>query len=84
MRRARAHNNWSSLSEGRTGQKSLLVKRIYEDLSFAWEGRPARFQNSIVLGLNSGSLSVGSGLNTGHNVSMPIDRETLRFQHGIL
>ncbi|MFY9559284.1 MAG: patatin-like phospholipase family protein [Terriglobales bacterium] len=51
----------------------------YEDLSFRRKEDQRAFQNSIVLGLRHRKLSVGSGLNTGHDVSMMIDRETLPY-----
>jgi NTE family protein len=53
----------------------------YEDLSFRRKEDQRAFQNSIVLGLKQRKLSVGSGLNTGHNVSMLIDRETLAYSN---
>src|SRR6266550_666917 len=53
----------------------------YEDLSFRRKEDQRAFQNSIVLGLRHRKLSVGSGLNTGHDVSMLIDRETLAYSN---
>jgi NTE family protein len=52
----------------------------YEDLSYRRKADQSAFQNSIVLGLKHG-LSVASGLNTGHAVSMLIDRETLPYSN---
>ncbi len=51
----------------------------YEDLSYRRKEDQRAFQNSIVLGLKHRKLSVASGLNTGHEVSMLIDRETLPY-----
>lgn len=53
----------------------------YEDLSFRRKEDQRAFQNSIVLGLRHRKLSVGSGLNTGHDVNMLIDRETLAYSN---
>lgn len=50
----------------------------YEDLSYRRKEDLRAFQNSIALGLKHG-LSLPPGLNTGHQVSMLIDRETLPY-----
>ena len=51
----------------------------YEDLSYRRKEDLREFQNSIVLGLKHRALSVASGLNAGHDVSMVIDRETMAY-----
>ena len=52
----------------------------YEDLTYRRKEDSRAFQNSIVLGLKHG-LSVSSGLNAGHEVSLLIDRETLPYSN---
>ncbi len=52
----------------------------YEDLTYRRKEDLRAFQNSISLGLKHG-LSVASGLNAGHDVSMLIDRETLPYSN---
>jgi NTE family protein len=52
----------------------------YEDLTFRRKEDLRAFQNSVVLGLKHG-LSVPSGLNAGHEVSLLIDRETLPYSN---
>lgn len=61
--------DWNAIIAGRTP---------YEDLSFRRKEDVRAFQNAVSLGLKHG-LSVGSGLNAGHEVSMVIDRETLPY-----
>jgi NTE family protein len=61
--------DWDAIIGGRTP---------YEDLSYRRKEDMRAFQNSISLGLKHG-LSVASGLNAGHEVSMLIDRETLPY-----
>jgi len=53
----------------------------YEDLSFRRKEDQRAFQNSLVLGMKHRRLSVASGLNTGHDVSVLIDRETLAYSN---
>ncbi len=62
-------------------EQILAGKTPYEDLSFRRKEDMRAFQNSISLGLKQGSLSVASGLNAGHQVSMVIDRETLAYSN---
>jgi len=50
----------------------------YEDLSFRRKEDKVAFPNSILLGLRKGLLLPG-GLNAGQQISMLIDRETLRY-----
>jgi len=50
----------------------------FEDLSYRRKEDQQAFQNSVALGLKHG-LSVPSGLNAGHQVSLLIDRETLPY-----
>jgi NTE family protein len=64
--------DWAAIVAGETP---------YEDLSFRRKEDQRAFQNSIILGLRHRKLSVGSGLNTGHDVSMLIDRETLAYSN---
>jgi NTE family protein len=61
--------DWDTIITGRTP---------FEDLSYRRKEDVRAFQNSIALGLKNG-LSVASGLNAGHEVSMLIDRETLPY-----
>jgi NTE family protein len=61
--------DWDTILAGRTP---------YEDLSYRRKEDLRAFQNSISLGLKNG-LSLASGLNAGHDVSMLIDRETLPY-----
>jgi NTE family protein len=63
--------DWDIIIGGRTP---------YEDLSYRRKEDMRAFQNSIVMGLKHG-LSVASGLNAGHEVSMVIDRETLPYSN---
>jgi NTE family protein len=63
--------DWATIIGGRTP---------YEDLSYRRKEDLRAFQNSVVLGLKRG-LSVASGLNAGHKVSMVIDRETLPYSN---
>ena len=64
--------DWDSIIGGRTP---------YEDLSYRRKEDLRAFQNPIVLGLRHRKLSVASGLNAGHEVSMLIDRETLPYSN---
>jgi NTE family protein len=50
----------------------------YEDLSFRRKEDRTAYPNSLSLGLKHG-LSPPSGLNTGHKISLLIDRETLPY-----
>jgi NTE family protein len=50
----------------------------YEDLSFRRKEDKVAFPNSILLGLRQG-LSLPGGLNTGQQISLLIDRETLPY-----
>ncbi len=63
--------DWNTIIGGRTP---------YEDLSYRRKEDLRAFQNPIVLGVKHG-LSVASGLNAGHEVSMLIDRETLPYSN---
>src|SRR5258708_2930106 len=63
--------DWNTIIGGRTP---------YEDLSYRRKEDMRAFQNPIVLGLKH-HLSVASGLNAGHEVSMLIDRETLPYSN---
>jgi len=63
--------DWDTIIGGRTP---------YEDLSYRRKEDMRAFQNSISVGLKHG-LSVASGLNAGHEVSMVIDRETLPYSN---
>ena len=63
--------DWNTIIGGRTP---------YEDLSYRRKEDMRAFQNPIVLGLKH-RLSVASGLNAGHEVSMLIDRETLPYSN---
>jgi NTE family protein len=64
--------DWDTIIGGRTP---------YEDLSYRRKEDLRAFQNPIVLGLRHRKLSVASGLNAGHEVSMLIDRETLPYSN---
>ena len=64
--------HWDTIMAGQTP---------YEDLSYRRQEDQRAFQNSIILGLRHRSLSVASGLNTGHMVSLLIDRETLPYSN---
>jgi NTE family protein len=64
--------DWDTIIGGRTP---------YEDLSYRRKEDLRAFQNPIVLGLKHRKLSVASGLNAGHAVSMLIDRETLPYSN---
>jgi len=63
--------DWNTIIGGRTP---------YEDLSYRRKEDMRAFQNPIVLGVKH-HLSVASGLNAGHEVSMLIDRETLPYSN---
>src|SRR6267142_383894 len=63
--------DWNTIIGGRTP---------YEDLSYRRKEDLRAFQNPIFLGLKH-RLSVASGLNAGHEVSMLIDRETLPYSN---
>jgi NTE family protein len=52
----------------------------YEDLSFRRKEDRAAYPNSMTLGLKHG-LSPPGGLNTGHKISLLIDRETLPYSN---
>jgi NTE family protein len=50
----------------------------YQDLSFRRKEDEAAIQNDLVLGFKRG-VSIPSGLNAGHQISLVIDRETLAY-----
>jgi len=52
----------------------------YEDLSFRRKEDKRAIPNSITIGLKNG-LSLPPGLNTGHQISLLIDRETLDYSN---
>jgi len=52
----------------------------YEDLSFRRKEDRTAYPNSLTLGLKHG-LSPPGGLNTGHKISLLIDRETLPYSN---
>ena len=63
--------DWDTVISGRTP---------YQDLSYRRKEDIRAFQNSLVLGLKHG-LSLPTGFNAGHEVSMVIDRETLPYSN---
>ncbi len=66
-----AEQNWDVILGGKTA---------YEDLAFRRKEDLDAFPNSINLGLRNG-LTLPSGLNAGHLISLLIDRETLPYSN---
>ncbi|HLX84285.1 MAG TPA: patatin-like phospholipase family protein [Terriglobales bacterium] len=63
--------DWNAIIDGQTG---------YRDLSFRRKEDTSAFPNRLDFGLKNG-FSLPSGLNSGHGVSLLIDRETLPYTH---
>ena len=71
LRRMVENADWDLLLGGATP---------YEDLSFRRKEDKRAIPNSITIGLKNG-FSLPPGLNTGHQISMMIDRETLDYSN---
>src|SRR5713226_67192 len=67
-----------SLIESLDWDEILRDRTPYEDLSFLRKQDQRAYPNSLVLGLRKG-LYLPAGLNSGHQIGMLIDRETLLY-----
>lgn len=67
-----------NLIEGLDWEEILSDRTSYEDLSFLRKQDQRAYPNSLVLGLRKG-LYLPAGLNSGQQIGMLIDRETLLY-----